>query len=463
MAISDQAYQKWLQAPSVPRVLLAELHHADGIEYVADRPFISRPNDENPNCIYNDVLSAAVDVTSRLDAQTEIGDLQLRDDGSISHWIGYQWRGHDVVLRLGSPDWPLDDSRVIARQINAGIQTAERGSIVLGVYDATAKLDQPIQRDTMPDGALVPLVFGAVFGAEALQLDAQTLTYRVSQLPITDLIVRDGNGPVIGHTPDYTNGQFIAAAYTPRTMSCEIVEPHSTAVAIIQWVAQEYDLSVADLSGLPSYTLGLRYASEVTGRQILDDVCAAISAHWSIDLLGQIQVQRLTEPQVPDLVLYADDIEYGGIRLVSTQEPLAQLTLQYGRNHTPMTEVAGSIHDSDPALAQRLRSEWQSSSANNALSGFPLAPDHELSVALVNLADVQTELNHRLALRSVRRDVYELSVFRAAGADIVGKSVRVEHPRLQGRLGRIISARLTPGSERAVLEIWVKGAGFEQT
>lgn len=461
MAISDQAYQKWLQTPSVPRVLLAELHHANGVEYVADRPFVSLPADTNPNCIYNDLLSAAVDVTSRLDAQTEIGDLQLRDDGSISHWIGYQWRGHDVVLRLGSPDWPLDDFRVIARQINAGIQSAERGSIVLGVYDATAKLDQPMQREAMPDGALVPLVFGTVFGAEALQLDAQTLTYRVSQLSITGLVVRDGNGPVIGHTPDYANGQFVASAYTPRTMSCEIVEPHSTAEAIIQWVAQEYGLPLADLSGLPSYVLGLRYTSEVTGRQILDDVCAAISAHWSIDLLGRIQVQRLTEPQVPDLILYADDIEYGGIKLVSTQEPLSRLTLQYGRNHTPMTEVAGSIHDADPALAQRLRSEWQAASGANPLSGFPLASDQELSTVLVDPADVQSELSHRLALRSVRRDVYELSVFMAAGADIVGRSVQVEHPRLQGRLGRVISARLTPGSERAVLEVWVKGAGFE--
>jgi len=454
MAVTDQAYQAWLQTPSVPRVLLAELHHADGVEYVADRPFISLPTDANANCIYNDVLSAAVDVTSRLDALTEMGDLQLQDDGSISHWVGYRWRGHDVVLRLGSPEWCLDDFRVIARQVNAGVQSAERGSIALGIYDATAKLDQPIQRETMPDGALVPLVFGTVFGAEALQQDAQTLTYRISQLPIAELVVRDGNGPVMGHTPDYANGQFIAAAYTPRTMSCEIVEPHSTAAQIISWVAQEYDLRVADLSGLPAYALGLRYASEVTGRQILDDVCAAISAHWSINLLGQLQVQRLTEPVVPDLILYADDIEYGGIRLVSVREPLSRLTLRYGRNHAPMMEVAGSIRDADPVLAQRLRSEWESSSASNALSGFPLAPDQQVSVALVDAADVQTELNHRLALRSVRRDVYELSAYMAAGSDLVGKAVQIEHPRLQGRVGRIISSRSHPMRDKFDLEVW---------
>ena len=411
MAVTDQAYQRWLQTPSVPRVLLAELHHADGVEYVADRPFVSLPTDANPNCIYNDVLSAAVDVTSRLDARTEIGDLQLRDDGSVSHWVGYRWRGHDVVLRLGSPDWPLDDFRVIARQINAGILSAERGSIVLGVYDATAKLDQPLQRETMPDGALVPLVLGAAFGVPAQVQDSQTLTYRVSQLPITGLVVRDGTGPVMGHTPDYGSGQFIAAAYTPRAMSCEVTEPHTTAAAIIQWVAGQYGLPVADLSALPGYTLGLCYSAEVAGRQILDDVCAAISAHWSIDLLGRIQVRRLTEPVAPDRVLYADDIEFGGIRLVSTQEPLAQLTLQYGRNHSPMSEVAGSIHDADPALAQRLRSEWQVASGANPLSGFPLAPDQELSTVLVDPADVQAELAHRLALRAGRRDVYELSVF----------------------------------------------------
>lgn len=454
--ISHDDYQLWLRNPSVQRVLLAELHHSEGVEYVANRPFISRPTDSLPNQPFNDLLSGAFDITVGLDARLSAGDIELVDDGSITPWAAYLWRGFPVVLKLGDPSWVYDDFRVIARQVNDGVQESRSGRLVLGVYDASLKLGKPLTENRPEiDKKPVTLVLGSVFGAGADRIDTQTLTYRCSWLPVTSLVVRDGNGPVMIHDSDYANGQFITDAYTPRAISCEIEEAHNNAASIIQWVADQYSLTLEPLD-LPDYTLGLRYESEVSGQQILDDVCSAIGAHWFINLAGKLQVMRLTLPISADLTLYADDIERDKIALIRTEEPWPSLTINYAQNYSPLSEVAGSINDSDSELAERLRQQWrvENQDQSQPLENYPLAFKQSIDTALVMPSDVATECERRLALRSVRREVWELEVFMVWTGDIVGKAVAIEHPRLQGRLGRIISARMSPTQDKTILEVW---------
>lgn len=451
--MTDHDYARWLRNPAAARVLLAELHHAAGIEYVATRPYITDPTDSLPNQPFNDVLAGAVDVSTRLDAQVELGDIKLTDDGHLTHWREYQWAGWPVVLRLGDSRWSYDDFRVIARQINAGISSARRGEIVMGIYDATAQLDTPIERDLI-NGQPVPLVFGTVFGGVAQRVNTSELRYRASWLPVISLIVRDGTGPVIAHTPDYSNGSFVAAAYSPRTLSCEINEQHNTPVLVINWVADHYGITVDPDLDLPAVTIGLRYDADVAGRQILDDVCSAIGAFWQINLLGQLTVQRLLAPGEPDLIIDADDIEYGRIALVATEQPWRSLSINYSRNHNPMSEVAGSIEDTYPVLAERLRRENQTITQTQPLPAYPLAEEITRDTALANGADATAECARLLALRSVQRERWELTIMLQPELDLVGKTLAVNHPRLIGRMGRIISSRMTPVRDRLQIEVW---------
>lgn len=451
--ITDQQYAQWLHNPAATRVLLAELHHASGIEYVATRPYITSPHATLPNQPFDDVLAGAVDVSTRLDAQVELGDIQLTDNSRITHWRELSWAGWPVVLRLGDAAWGYDDFRVIARQINAGISSARRGQLVMGIYDATAQLDTPIERDLI-DGQPVPLVFGQVFGGVALRVNTTELRYRASWLPVTGLVVRDGTGPVLSHTPDYSNGGFVAAAYSPRTLGCEIDEPHNTPALVINWVAAHYGITVDPDLDLPAVTIGLRYDSDVAGRQILDDVCSAIGAYWQINLLGQLTVQRLEAPGVPDLIIDADDIEYGRIALVATEQPWRSLSINYSRNHNPMSEVAGSIADTDPVLAERLRRDTQTITQAQSLPAYPLAEEITRDTALASAADATAECARLLALRSVQRERWELTIMLQPQTDLVGKTLQVNHPRLAGRVGRIISSRMTPVRERMQIEVW---------
>jgi len=452
MPMTEQQYQRWLTSPNQSRVVLAELEHSEGMEYVSSRPYISKPTDSAPNRIYDDLLQGQLEISSRIDSRLELGALDLVDDGSITHWVNRRWRGYAVVLKLGDPSWALDDFRVIARQTNGGVIDARRGKIQLGIYDAAAVLEKEIQRPELPNGQPVPLILGQVFCAPATRISTSELRYRVSWLQVSSMIVRDGNGPVMAHTADYSNGQFVASAYSPRTLMCEVVEPHQTPLQIIQWVADQYNIPLASGISVPSYTLGLRYDGAVSGTQVLDDVCAAIGGHWQITALGELTVSVFELPaSSPDLELDADDIEFGQIALTQTQEPLKTLTLNYARNHTPITEVAGSI---DAATSERLKSEWLAVSGSNPVTDYPLAPDQTLETALQLQTHAATERNRRLAIKNERHDVFELRVLRAGLHDVVGKTLAVDHPRLAGRLGRIISARSAPLRDQVTLEVW---------
>lgn len=450
--ISDLEFERWAGMPNRQRVVLAELAHSAGVEYVASRPFISKPTDAHPNRPYNDLLQGELEIDQRIDSKLDLGVLDLVDDGSITHWQAYKWRGYAVTLRLGCPTWGLDDFRVIATQTNGGILEAGRGKIQLGIYDAAARLQREIARPVFPDGQQVPLILGQVFNAPATRISASSLLYRVSWLPVTALIVKDGNGPVITHTGDYSNGGFTAAAYSPRTLMCEVFEPNNTPLKIAQWVASHYGLTLEITAPLPTYTLGFRYDGSATGAQILDDLCLAIGGHWHIDALGKLRVDVFKEAAgLPEYIFYADDIEFSRIELTRTEEPLAQLTVNYQRNYMTIREVAGSINALD---AQRLRAEWLAVAGDNSLTDYPLAIDSKLDTGLQIKSQAETERDRRLSIKSKRRDIFTVTILRAGLSDIVGKTVRIEHPRTDGRLGRIISAKYSPLRDKVESEIW---------
>ena len=458
MSITDSQYDAWLNRSDTERVVLVELHYSDGIEYIANRPYISHPTDTLPNQPFNDVLKAVSDVTTRIDGNLELGDIELVDDGSLSSWVDRPWRGHKVVMRLGNAGWSYDDFRIIARQINGGLSSYRRGQIVFDLYDQTALLDKPLQRPNMTDDLPPPpVIFGQVIGAQATQISTQSLLYQFSWLPVSSLKVRDGNGPEMSHTPDLTNGKFTLSAYTPRNVICEVTEPHTTAISIAQWVADYYNIPLASGLSLPYFTLGLRYDGEVTGRQILDDVCHSIGAKWMINLAGELVIQRLLLPDQavpPDVELYSDDIEHGQLELAQTEEPFKSLTVNYARNHSPINEVAGSIAQHDKVLEKRLRNEWLIKTDSRSLNSYPLALEETIETNLVNDIDVINELNRRLDIRNQRRDTWSITAFLTTTKAIVGASIQVHHPYLSGRIGRIVSTRMSPVSDRIEMEVW---------
>lgn len=450
--MTDSQYKAWLADLSAPRVVLCELEYGGGTEHVASHPYLSHPGDSDPNRVYDDLLAEAVDVETRIDGLISFGEIALIDDGSITSWVERAWQGHRIRIYLGGPAWSRDDFRLHATGINGGITSAQRGEIVFEMTDQSALLDEPIDTGEMPgDAGPVPLALGRVYNTPAYRSDTQTLTYRASYLAVTALTPKElGNG--VPHTDNLANGTFTLDNAPGGELTVDIEEANNTPTLIAQWVADRYGLTVGEIA-MPSYSVGLYYNGEVSGRQILDDLCEGLGAYWLLDALGQLVVRQHTVATSADVTLFDDDIEYGRIELSETQPPWASLTLRWGRNHAPLSQVAGLIEDNDAAQAARLKREWSESTAEQSLPGYPLAEDAARNSCIANATDAATERDRLMAIRSTRRDIYSIDAFMPELE--VGQSIAVEHPRLAGKIGRIISVSRSPTRGITSLEVWV--------
>ncbi|WP_404463097.1 hypothetical protein LG331_09975 [Vreelandella aquamarina] len=447
--MTDPEYENWLADTSATRVVLCELDYAGGTRYVANFPFISLPTDTHPNRIYDDLLQEAVDIDTRIDGLVGFGELTLIDDGELLSWSSDAWRGHGIRIYLGGPDWPLDDYRLHAVGINGGIMSASRGEITFEMVDQSALLDDVIDTGELPaDAGPIPLALGSVFNAPAYLLTPSPYEFKASFLPCTALSPKDNGNPV-GHTDNLPNGSFVLSAPVSGTLTVDIEEQHNTPALIAQWVADHYGITVADID-MPAYTVGLYYNNEVTGREILDELCDGLGAYWYLDQLGGLVVRQRSVPTEPEITLFEDDINRDQIALSQTQPPWSSLTLRFGRNYEPLSSVAGVI---DPELAAILQREWSEVRGTQSLPDYPLAEQMVRDTCISSATDAATERDRLLLQRSVRRDIYTIEAFMPIVE--VAQAIEVDHPRMAGKIGSVISVSRSPTSGTTEIGVWV--------
>ncbi|NVF16222.1 hypothetical protein [Vreelandella maris] len=452
--MTDAQYDNWLADLSAPRIVLCELDYAGSTEYVSSHPYISKPTDSAANRIYDDLLIEAVDIETRIDGLISFGDITLIDDGEITHWVSRAWQGHSIRLYLGGPDWSRDDFRLHARGINGGITSARRGEITFAMDDQSTVLDEPIDTGELPDdGGPVPLALGSVYNAPAYRTsDGTQYEYKASFLPCVSLTPKEGGSTTLTVSNYASEGRFVLDAPVSLDLTVDIEEQHSTPHLIAEWVAGQYGITVGDIN-MPDYTVGLYYNSEVTGRQVLDDLCAGLGAYWYLNRLNELVMRQHTVPTTADITLFDDDIEYDQIGLSETEPPWSSLTLRWGRNYSALRTVAGVIEDNEPTEAARLKREWSESKATQDVDDYPLAEDATRDSCIANAADATTERNRLLALKAVRRDVYSINAFMPVVE--VGQAIAVEHPRMQGRIGRLLAVGRSPTRSTTSLEVWL--------
>lgn len=449
--MTDADYQAWLADLAATRCVLCELDYAGGTEYVASRPFISRPSDADPNRVYDDLLMEAIDIETRTDGLIAFGEISLIDDGSLWRWVNRAWQGYGVRLYLGAPDWSRDDFRLHARALNNGITTAKRGELAFELVDQSAALDAPIDTGSLPDGAgPVPLALGQVYNAPLYRISSTSLTYRASYLAATALTPKD-SGNTVPHSEDLAGGTVTLDNAPGDALTIDIAEAHDTPAAIAQWVADRYDLTVGEIS-LPDYTVGLYYDAAVTGRQILDELCQGLGAYWFLDALGELVVRQHVIPNTADVVIGVDDIADGQIALAETERPWKSLTLQWGRNYAPLRSVAGVVEDNDASEAARLKRTWSESSATQSVTNHPLADEATRSSCIQSAADAATERDRLLAIRTMRADVWEIDAFLPPVT--VGQSIEVDHPLTLGMIGRLVSVSRAPTRSVTTIQVW---------
>ncbi|MEL7893521.1 hypothetical protein [Vreelandella neptunia] len=456
--ISDAQFKRWLESPNENRVMLAELEHAGGTVQVADKPYVAPAFEALANPVWNDLLISASGISTRVDGLIEIGKIQLRNDGRITEWLDYQWRGWPVRLFLGDQSWPRADFRPIAVATNGGLESYKTGEITLSVIDSSEQLNEPIDTGQLPnDGGPVPLLLGQRFNVPAFRVDSATLRYRVSFLPLLSVTPRDiGNDAP--HTAHLTDGAFTLdnGPGSGSEITAAAHEQHDTPMSMVQWVADYYGKTVSPSTVLPDVAVGFYSSAEVNGAQVLDALRDSLGAGWHIDAFDRLDVRVFAavsdDPGVtPDITLSADNVQENSLQLASVEPPWSGLTFRWGRNDAPLRSVAGVIDDTDPTLASRFKQEWRESTAEQALPNHPLATPENVNSLIQLSADAVAERDRRLGYHAVRRERWRLITYLPTVQ--IYQTITVNVPPIAGRIGRVSAVRLEKVGGKAELEI----------
>ncbi|MFI0472234.1 hypothetical protein ACGLWX_05860 [Halomonas sp. HMF6819] len=452
--ITDAQFTRWLESPRENRVILAELEHAGGVVQVADKPYIAPASERLENPVWNDLLISAVGISLRVDGLIEIGKIELRDDGRITDWLDYQWRGWPVRLFLGDPSWPRAEFRPMAVATNGGLASYRNGVITLDVIDASEQLNEPIDTGQLPnDGGPVPLLLGKRFNVPVHRVDTATLRYRVGYLPLLSVTPRDiGNS--VPHTAHLADGAFTLDNHPGNgsEITAEAHEQHDTPMSIVQWVADYYGKQVSPHTVLPNVTVGFYGAGEVTGAQILDALKDTLGAGWHLDALDRLDMRVFDAPGGEATTrLSVDNVEDRTLQLDGVEPPWSGLTLQWGRNDAPLRNVAEVVNQNEPALAARLGQEWRESTGTQDLPGHPLATDETVSTLLQDGGEAQAERDRRLVYHAVRRERWRVTTYLPTVP--LYETITVNVSPLVGRVGRVSAVRLERAGGKAELEI----------
>ena len=455
-------YDAWLGSLDGVRILLLELDHSDGVEYIANYPYLSRPTDTAPNRGYDEGLLDAVDIEARLDGRFNAGRITAENGGARDGWLDLAWRGYEIRMLMGEPKWSLDDFRLVARLINGGIDKVERGQLSFSVFDGKAVFAKPLQTDLLPDGRPVPVAFGEAFNVPAALIDRPEHEYQVNEGAIISVAVR-ANGVVQSATPTLGAGTFKLGSAAIGTVTADVAAAETTAAAIVAAVAARYGVSVdsESVGDLPTYPLGLYYNSQARGDDVLRHVAESLGGHWDRGALGMVEMYQLTEPAAePDIVITADDILPGGLVKLRDEEPVKTLTLHYQRNFSPQARdsLAGSVQENNPEFADELAAEWRQVSVTNDTTDYPLAADRDVYTYLVDKADAEAECARRAALHEVPRQRWECTCFISVAHARPGRTALITYPSegwQEGKPALIVGARQTLTRGLVRLEIWL--------
>lgn len=455
-------FDDWLDDLSARRIVLVEMQHSAGWVYFSNVPYVSFPGDTNPNRPYDNVLADLIDIEQRMDGALTLGEIAVINNGEYNDWLGYDWRGFTVRILMGQKNWSLDDFRLVALCVNGGLQTMERGRLAWDIYDGKARFNKPLQTQYLSDGNPVPISIGKPFNVPAVLIDQPSHRYQVHESAIISVDPRD-NGDAVASTDTLASGYFELTANPAGNVAADVVTAFDTPALAVSWICDRFNETAdADtIADLPAYDIGLWYSTQATGGDVLQQVAQSIGGFWLVGLDGEVEIYQFTEPAATaDLVLGAEDVVLGGLRLIGTEDPYKSIIFNYKRNFSPVTRdsIAGSVITGDPDFAEELTKEWRQVVVENASSEYPLAEVLEINSYLTDSANASTECNRVAGLYDTRWERWQVECFASFARAKVGNTVEITNPRHgfdTGRKGLIVAVGLALTRNRVVLEVMI--------
>lgn len=459
MPVSDADYQAWLESPSERRVVLAELTHAGGTEYLSNRGYITASGDTPASTPYPGALLEVPYIAAGIDGRAALGDMLIVNDGGDKDaWFARKWAGHPVRLYLGDPAWARADFRLIVDGLIDQVLADGGGGIRVQFYDQRRKFDALVQSTELADGAPAPIAWGSVFNATPRLIDAATHTYQVHDDACTVAEVREG-GTALGSVTDNGDGTFSLTASPSNQITADVEQATNTTAGIVQAIAAKIGVTAIDTASMSAFpntaTVGLFLRDATRAAYALDALLEGTAGWWAFDRLGQLIIGRLEIPASPSKALGPGQIVERGVEITRVDPPFSKTSLGYRPNETrQVSGLAGALSEADRALYGE---EHALVHTEPTLVGFPFAVERELIRSRFKVeTDAQAECDRRATLRSENRITYRVTCKTAPFSFALGDGVTLTYPRYgldAGVACLVVGIEDHPTRNRCVLEL----------
>lgn len=482
--------------------------------------FVTKPSDTPANAVYEDRLKQPALVRRDMYAngttggasRVGFGELVLVNlDGGLDSFRNFGFDGQPLVLKVGEPSMPFSSFTQVLTGTMEQVELDQK-ELRVRVRDRQSELDEPIQtirydgtgglEGTNLDvkGRTKPLVYGQVFNIIPVAVNPLKQIYQVAENPIQDIqFVYDAGVPLARETPDYpTEADLLNDALKPASGSFRVyqgyfrlnsrpvgvltVDAVEGALAVNRSVAQILkrmalqvgiplaDIDTSDIAALDAANdspVGIYIDQDFAAIQAMDEVAQSIGAYFGFDQVGKFRVGRLAEPVGMPVVTVDENTIIGNeLERVTTRDdgrgiPAYRVNLEYAKNYTVQDndQLVAAVADSrvaELALAYRT----VTAEDTNVLLKHRLSPEISRTTLLINEMDAQLEADRLLALYSVLREVYEVTVRLEdefiAQLDI-GEEVAIKYRRFGLSMGKtfiVIGLEVDYQLNRASLTLW---------
>lgn len=468
------SFSNWLMQERPRQVLLELDYESAGLiktYYLSNGAFVSSPIDAPANVPYDPYIVGGVEFERSLGevftglSVSKVSDVSIIANNDTLPLLNAAVYGRSIRIYLGDPGWNKSQFVQIIAGICDGI-LPEQTTLKIKFRDAADRFLTPLLTERISSGVssgqLKPLCLGRCFNIKPVLLDDATHTYLFNCTASQAVAAVRFNGALVPSSYYSVNlsASTIAFSVYPQgevTMDVDgTIGPHwlNTATMFIQWIAAQVGVTV-DVIGLPNYLLGLYVTSDSSVYSVLDEICGSVGGYWFFDRIGKFTVRAFNGFTVPATELNRDQTWANSRKPRRIVNPLYEIKAVYKRNWTPLSAIAGSVHENTPAIATELANEGKELHLSQPIKAlYPQAESITVSTLLVNAADVSTELSRRLALSAIPRFVYELKSLASAFSWSLGDTVLLEEQGLNGNRAVLIKLVESPISGSCNVELW---------
>lgn len=471
-------YQNWLAQVGVFRCVLVELDYLDAgtvkTAYFSNAAFVSAGSDSPAHTAYDPFVLAGLEFDRSL-AEIFTGASSVRtSDVELVSLPATQWlvsakvAGQQIRVFLGDKAWPKAQFQQIITGVCDGVWP-EQERIRIQFRDAARQLQQPALTERYISGAaegeLTPLCLGRCYNIKPVLIDAANHVYQFNCVPSQAVTAVRFNGAVVDaaqYVIDLAAGTIAFNTYPIGEVTADVDgavitgQWLQTAADFIQYLLSRLSIS-ADISGLPGYLLGLYLTDDTDADVLLDEICASVGGYWLFDRTGQFRARHFNGIPVTKSAQITDDQNLYGTRLLRRRiTPLYSYTIGYARNWQPLSSIAASIYENDPAEAKRLATTEQTVTitSSSVEAEYADAETVTASTLIVTKADAETEANRRMALAAVPRYVYETQQLASPFAWDLGAGCELDTQGVNGEAAVLTRLSESPLTGLCTVEYW---------